>query len=258
MKCPNCKGAIPGNYKGQTCPSCGEPLPKRRHILIEWADRAYAFSEERGFFFWLLVFCLFLALVAALEHLFGGGQLLRLLDQHKFISILMLVYTAALLKIVRFINSVVRPGYPGPYWIDRLIIKKFRRGTSLMLILGFITSLIIVGPFNIFELLPAYVLIISLFLALFWSIQSFRIDDREFGDAKVLSYFEYLGVRKLRVWRQVSGVYFIGIILSAAIFYGLSQIHGLWWMIKQNPTLNELIDVFNGLFSWVPQIMPNK
>jgi len=243
---------------GQTCPSCGEALPRRRPVITEWTERAFAFSDDRGFLFWLLIFSLLIAFLAALEHLLGGGELARLLDQHKFISILMLLYTAGLLKIVRNVNSVFRPGYPGPYWTDRLIIKKFRRGTNRLLILGLIVSLFIVGPFNIFELMPAYILIVSLFLALFWSVESFRVDDKEFLDAKVLSYFNYLGVRKLRIWRQVSGVYLIGLIVSAAIFYGLYHVPGLWWMIKENPTLNEIIDIFNGLFSWVPRIMPDK
>ena len=96
------------------------------------------------------------------------------------------------------------------------------------------------------------------FTALFWSIDSFRIDDREFLDAKVNTYFVFLGVRRLRTWRKAAGAYLICLVVSAAVFYGLSHTSGLWWMIKNNPTLNELIDIANGLFEWVPLILPQK
>lgn len=258
MKCPNCKGDIQTGYKGRTCPSCGEPLPSTQSITLEWAGRVAGFTQERGFFFWLLVFVIFIILLAVLERLFGAGDLARLLDDYKFVSLVMFVYVAAHLKIIRNVNSVMRPGYPEPYWTDRLIIKKFRSGTNRALILGFIVSLIVVGPFNIFSIMPAYVLIMSLFTALFWSVQSYRIDDREFLDAKVMSYFNFLGVRKLRWFRQASGAYIIGLIVSGAIFYGLSHVPNLWWMIKMNPTLNEIIDTVNGLFSWIPRLWPSK
>ncbi len=258
MKCPNCKGDIAKDYKGRTCPSCGEPLPATQSIITEWAGRIASFTEDRGFFFWLLIFVIFIVFLSVLEHLFGPGDLARLLDQHKFVCLVTFIYTAAHLKIIRNINSVIRPGYPGPYWTDRLVIKKFRQGTNRAIILGFIISLIVVGPFNIFSLFPAYVLIISLFTALFWSIYSYRIDDREFFDAKVQSYFNFLGVKRLRRLRQAGGAYLIVIIVSAAIFYGLSHVPNLWWMIKMNPTLNEFIDIINGLFSWIPQLWPSK
>lgn len=258
MKCPSCKGDIPRGYRGRTCPACGKPLFSTISIAVEWTHRVGSFTEDRGFFFWLLFFALFISLLAALEHLFGPGDLVRLLDQHKFICLLMFIYSAAHLKIIRNINSVLRPGYPEPYWTDRLIIKKFRRGTNKLLIFGFIISLIIVGPFNIFALLPANILIISLFTALFWSIQSFRIDDREFLDAKVMSFFNFLGVKRLRKWRQASGAYLICLIISGATFYGLSRIPGLWLMIKNNPTLNELIEIVTGLFSWIPMLWPHQ
>ncbi len=258
MKCPNCKGDIAGDYKGQTCPSCGEPLPEKRPILVEWGERIAGFTEDRGFIFWLVSLFLFFFLLGALEHLFGFGQLFYLYDHYKFISVITLLYSAGHLQLVRNINSTVRPGYPGPYWTDRLIIKKFRKGTNLSILAGFITSLIIVGPLRILELLPAYVLIISLFTALFWSIESFRVDDREFMDGKVHSYFEFLGVKRLRDWRKSSGAYMIAIVVSGAVFYGLMQVHGLWWLIKQNPTLNGLINTVNGLFSWMPQLLPHR
>jgi hypothetical protein len=270
MKCPKCKGNVPGRYRGQTCPSCGEPLPRGIHLLIEWGRRVASFTEDRGFIFWLLTFSGLLALVALFENLFGQsppsysgelpykGQLTKLLDQHKFISVLMLIYSAAYMKVIRNLNSTVRPGYPGPYWTDRLIIKKFRQGTNVSLILGLITSFIVVGPLNVLELLPAYILIISLFPALFWSIESFRVDDKEFLDAKVQTYFYYLGIKKLRDWRKVGGAYMITVVVCSAIFYGLSHTHGLWWMIKQNPTLNEVIETVDGLFSWMPSIVQGK
>ena len=258
MKCPNCKGDIPTSHKGRTCPACGEPLPTKTPIAVEWAHRISGFTEDRGFFFWLLVFALFILLLAALENLLGPGDLVQLLDQHKFISLVMFIYTAAHLKIIRNIHSVNRPGYPGAYWTDRLIIKKFRLGTDRLLILGFILGLIIVGPFDLFALLPAYILIMSLFTALFWSIESFRIDDREFMDAKVMSYFNFLGIKRLRKWRQASGAYLIGLIVSGATFYGLSRIPNLWLMIRQNPTLNETIAIFTGLFSWIPMLWPKN
>lgn len=258
MKCPNCKGDIPVNYKGQSCPSCGVTLPKKRPIYLDLGERISSFTEDRGFLFWLIVLCIIIFFVAALENLVAKGTLARLLDQYKFISILMLLYAAAHLQLVRNVNSTFRPGYPGPYWTDRLIIKKFKRGTNLSLILGLIASAVVAGPLNLLSLLPAYVLIISLFTALFWSVESFRVDDREFQDAKVQSYFEYLGVRRLHRWRQVGGTYLIALVVGAATFYGLWHIPGLWWKIKANPTLNELIELFNGLFNWVPQILPKK
>jgi hypothetical protein len=266
MKCPNCKGNIPGRYKGQTCPSCGDPLPRRMHLLIEWSRRVSSFTEDRGFFFWLLAFSAVLTLVAVAENLFGSappaysgeasykGQLTKLLDQHKFICLLMMIYTAAHLKVIRNINSVTRPGYIGPYWTDRLIIKKFRKGTNISLMLGFITSLIIVGPLSLFELMPAYVLIISLFTSLYWSVESFRVDDKEFLDPKVQTYFYYLGVKKLRIWRKTGGAYMITVVVGAAVFYSLSHVHGLWWMVKQDPTLNEIYGMVDGLFSWIPSL----
>lgn len=270
MKCPHCKGNIPGSHRGKTCPSCGQALPPRLHLLIEWGGRVASFTADRGFFFWLIVFGGLLAFVALLENLFGHvppgysgelpykGQLTELLDQHKFISLLMLVYTAAHLKVIRNINSTERPGYPGPYWTDRLIIKKFKKGTNVSLILGFITSAIIVGPLHILDTMPAYVLIMSLFTAVFWSVESFRVDDKEFLDAKVQTYFYYLGVKKLIDWRKSGGAYMIAVVVGAAIFYGLSHIHGLWWMIKANPTLNEIIETFSNLFSWVPSLAHGK
>lgn len=258
MKCPHCKGNIAENYEGQTCPACGEPLPRTVPLSQEWGRRAWAFTEDRGFFFWLLVFFLFILFLSALEQLFGPGNLARLLDQHKFIALLMFIYASAHLKIIRNINSVVRPGYPGPYWTDRLLIKKFRRGTNKMVLLGFIVSVIVVGPLNFFALIPAYILIISLFTALFWSIDSFRIDDREFADMKVRTYFDFLGVKRLRTWRKTSGAYLICIVVSAALFYGLSHIPGLWVMIKNNPTLNSIIETVNGLFIWIPMLYPQQ
>ncbi|TKJ38580.1 hypothetical protein CEE37_12515 [candidate division LCP-89 bacterium B3_LCP] len=256
MKCPNCKGAIPTDHKGRTCPSCGDPLPISTSILSDWGRRARTYTEERGFFFWLLVFALIVSLLAVIEHLLGPGTLARLLDHHKFVSLVMFIYAAAHLKVIRCINTKTRPGYPGEYWVDRLIIRKFRKGTNTALLVGFIVSVVVVGPFNVLSLMPAYILIMSLFTASFWSIDSFRIDDREFQDAKIRTYFEYLGVRRLRTLRKASGAYIICIVVSAATFYGLSQIENLWWMIKLNPTLNDIIDIINGLFDWVPMLFP--
>ncbi|MFH1862650.1 MAG: hypothetical protein ABH878_07535 [bacterium] len=258
MRCPHCKGEIPDKFRGKLCPSCGEHIPRLQAIVIEWTKRATSFTEERGFFFWFLIIVAFIFLLTPLEFLFGSGHLARLLDQHKFISLVMLVFLAAFSKILRNINTIQRPGYPGPYWTDRLIIRKFRSGTNLVVVLGFILSLVIVGPFRFFELLPAYVLIVSLALALFWSIESFRIDDREFQDAKVLSYFYFLGVKKLSYFRKVSGAFLIGFVVSAAIFFGLLQIDGLWLIIKNNPTLNEIIVTVGSLFEWVPQVFHTK
>lgn len=258
MKCPACKGDVPTGYKGRTCPSCGDPLPTSQSIYKEWALRAAGFSEDRGFFFWLFAFASVIFVAAALEHLFGPGALAILLDKHKFVCLIMFVYASAHLKIIRNINTVSRPGYPGRYWIDRIIIKKFKQGTNLSLAIGFIVSVVVVGPLNLFALLPAYILIMSLFTALFWSIDSFRIDDREFFDAKVKSYFEFLGVKYLRTWRKASGAYLICIIVASATFYGLSQIPNLWWMIKMNPTLNNVIETINGLFSWIPMLFPGE
>jgi hypothetical protein len=258
MKCPACKGDVPTGYKGRTCPSCSEALPTTQATYIEWAIRAAGFTEDRGFFFWLFFFAFLMGLFAVLEHLFGPGELAILLDQHKFVSLIMFIYVAAHLKIIRNINTVSRPGYPGRYWIDRLIIRKFKKGTNLSLLAGFLISSIVVGPLNLFSLLPAYVLIMSIFTALFWSVDSFRIDDREFHDAKVKSYFNFLGVKYIRTWRKVSGAYLIGIIVSAATFYGLMQIPDLWWLIKMNPTLNSIIELVNGLFSWIPMLYPSQ
>jgi|GEM_PF-3028415 hypothetical protein len=258
MKCLNCKGDVPPGYKGQTCPSCGEALPRKRPVWRDLGERISSFTEDRGYLFWLIVFSLLLFFVAVFENLLADGVLAHLLDGYKFISLLMFLYAAAHLQILRNINTVFRPGYPGPYWIDRLIIKNFKRGTNYALIAGFIISLIIVGPLNFLELLPAYIFLPTLFSTLFWSIQAFRVDDREFTDAKVQSYFEFLGIRRLREWRQVSGVYLIGIVVSGGVFYGLSHIPGLWWKIKADPTLNEIIALASGLFNWVPQILPNK
>ncbi len=284
MKCPNCKGHIAGDYKGKTCSSCGEPLPIRRHILLEWSERVVGFTSDRGFFFWLIVLALLLFFVAALEHLFFAGEFATFLDEHKFLTAWMLFYAAAHLKIIRHINETVRPGYPGPYWTDRLIIKKFKKGTNLSLMFGFILSLLIILPCNLlgllpgksdlyylpfedldilpsrfdvnfFNLLPFYALVISLCTALYWSIAAFRVDDREFTDAKVQTYFSYLGIRKLRDWRKTSGAYMIVLVICIATFYGLLHIPNLWKLISENPTLKEIIDIFNGLFNWVPQIM---
>ncbi len=256
MKCPSCKGDIQWGYRGKTCPSCGDPLPERQPLFYEWAGRIVSFTEDRGFFFWLIIFTLFILFLAVLENLFGPGDLAHLLDHHKCVSLLMLIYTAAHLKVIRNIQSVVRPGYPGAYWVDRLIIKEMRRGTNAMLLLGLIVSLVVVGPFNIFSIMPAYVLIISLFTALYWSIKPFRIDDREFMDAKVRSYFAFLGVKRLRPWRQVGGAYLITLVVSAAIFYAFMNMPNLYWNLKMNPTLNEIVNIFKGLFEWVPMLWP--
>jgi len=256
MKCPSCKGDIQWGYKGQTCPSCGEPLPKRKAFLIEFFHRSIEFTEDRGFFFWFITFGIFLMLLAAFEHLVGKGELKIFLDHHKFLSLVMMIYVAAHLKLIRNINTKSRPGYPGDYWIDRFLIKRMRFGTTYMLIIGTVTSLIIVGPFNIFSLMPAYAVIISLFTALFWSIESFRMDDREFQDAKVRTYFNYLGVKQLRRWRQASGAYLIALVVSGAAFYGLMHVPNLYWNIRMNPTVMELTDIFTGLFDWVPMLWP--
>ncbi|MBU0520467.1 hypothetical protein KJ564_16175 [bacterium] len=256
MKCPSCKGDIQWSYKGQTCPSCGDPLPKRKAFIVEFFQRSVEFSEDRGFFFWLLVFVLFLIVTAALEHLLGAGKLKIYLDRNKFISLLTMIYVAAHLKLIRNIHTISRPGYPGAYWVDRLIIKKMRRGTNVMLALGVLTSLIVLGPFNIFSMMPAYFVIISLFTALFWSIESFRMDDREFQDAKVRSYFVYLGVIRLRRWRQASGAYLITLVVSGGVFFGLSNVPNLYWNIRMNPFVMETVDIFTGLFDWMPLLWP--
>ncbi|RJP73659.1 MAG: zinc ribbon domain-containing protein [Candidatus Zixiibacteriota bacterium] len=258
MKCPNCKGDIAGDYKGKTCPSCGEPLDLKRSLLYEWSQRVAGFTHDRGFLFWLLTFVVLLLFLAVLENLLGKGILGQTLDQHKFVATLMILYIAAHLQLVRNINTEIRPGYPGPYWVDRLIIRKFRRGTNRSLAAGFLTAVVVVGPLNFLELMPAYALIMSLFTAAFWSIQAFRVDDREFLDAKVQTYFHYLGVKRLREWRKASGAYLIAIVVAAGVFYGLMHVPGLWWMIKSNPTLNEILELFHGLFSWVPQLWPQK
>ena len=95
MKCPNCKGDIAKDHKGRTCPSCGEPLPATQSIIVEWAGRIASFTEDRGFFFWLLIFVIITVFLSILEHLFGPGDLARLLDQHKFVSLVTFIYVAA-------------------------------------------------------------------------------------------------------------------------------------------------------------------
>jgi hypothetical protein len=226
--------------------------------MREWGQRIAGFTEDRGFFFWLLTFFILLLITAIIENLFGSGSLKLLLDQHKFISLLMLIYVAAHLKIIRNIYSVLRPGYPEPYWTDRLIIKQMRTGTSAALIVGFVVSLIVVRPWNILSLMPAYVLIMSLFTALYWSIKSFRMDDREFLDPKVQTYFVFLGVRRLRLYRKMSGAYIIGLIVSGGIFYGFMHIPNLYWNLKMNPTIMNIVDLINGLFSWIPMLWPSQ
>jgi hypothetical protein len=227
-------------------------------MLREWGQRIVSFTEDRGFFFWLISYFIFILFLSVIENLFGPGSLKLLLDRYKFISLLMFIYVAAHLKIIRNIYSVLRPGYPEPYWTDRLIIRQMRIGTSMALAAGFIVSLVIVRPWNIFALIPAYALIISLFTALYWSIKSFRMDDREFQDPKVQTYFVFLGVRRLRLYRQVSGAYIIGLIVSAGIFYGFMHIPNLYWNLRMNPTLNTIYDAIVGLFSWIPVLWPSQ
>ena len=215
-----------------------------------------SFTEDRGFFFWLIIFAVVILALAVLEHLFGKGSLGKLLDRHKFVSLLMFIYVPAHLKIIRNINSETRPGYPGRYWTDRLIIKRMRNGTNYALLLGVLVSLIVVGPLNIFSITPAYFLIISLFTALFWSIESFRIDDREFLDTKVHSYFIFLGVNNLRKFRKTGATYVIGLIVSASTFYGLMHVPNLYWNLRMNPTIMTLVELVTGLFSWIPMLWP--
>ncbi len=258
MKCPNCKGDIQWGHRERTCPSCGEPLPTSQFILFEWGYRIVSFTEDRGFFFWLIVFAIVTFVAATVEHLIGKGSLGQLLDKHKFVSLIMFIYVPAHLKIIRNINSIVRPGYPGPYWHDRLVIKKMRRGTNYALGVGFLISLIVVGPFNQFSLLPAYFLVISLFTALFWSIESFRIDDREYLDAKVQSYFIFLGVKSLRRFRKTGGAFIISLVLSGGTFYGLLHVPNLYWNLRMHPKVMDFIDIMQGLFSWIPMLWPSQ
>ena len=251
MRCLHCKTnvtKIPISWK---CPSCGEKLPEPSKWFY-LSEHLIEYLPEKGVIFWTVWFAIIMILAGVAELVLGRGYLLSYLGGSLLMSLGFLFFGGMLIDMVMKINLPIRMPYGSDYILrERAVIRNVRKATNLALIIGIIYSLYWLKPRILFLYFPAYLVTISWFLALAWSIVGLFLDPRMTEDVRFRFYMDRLGVTSLRQYRKL-GTMFVAVLVLVAIGYHiLVSLPGLWKEISNTTSLGVVIRFLKEYFAWL-------
>ncbi len=251
MKCPHCNTnvvKIPVNWK---CPQCGEDLPTPGfwHRFFEGLGD---YLLDRTFIFWTVIFGFFLLVLGIIEAVLGNSFLLNYITGNVLFAILMMVFAGMLIE--NYMNIVLPLrliGGSGFMIKERLVIRHIRKGTHIAAIVGLLICLFWLGPRMFLTYFPSYLIVISVFLALAWSIAGLFLDIRMAEDVRFRAFMDRLGITSLKTLRKTC-TFVIGALFIAIVgFWILLLIPGLWNTVSQWPIVAGPLFFFRNYMGWL-------
>ncbi len=251
MRCPHCKTfvtKIPISWK---CPRCGDKLPEpgkwfyfREHII--------EYLPEKGVIFWSIWFALVLISIGIAEMLITHGFLLSYLVSSMLMSLVFIFFGGMLVDMVMKINLPLRMPYGTDFILkERVVIRNIRKATNIALIIGLGYAVYWLKPRTFFLYFPAYLVIISWFIAFSWAIIGLFLDARMAEDVRFRFYMDRLGITSLKQYRKL-GTMSIGFLILAAIGYHvLVSMPGLWKAISDLAVVGFVIGFLKEYLSWL-------
>ena len=251
MRCSHCRTnvtKIPISWK---CPSCGEKLPEPGKMFYFY-EHLVEYLPEKGVIFWTVWFAVLMVAAGVAELILGRGYLLSYLGGSMLISIAFLFFGGMLIEMVLKINLPMRIPYGTDYILrERAVIRNIRKATNLALIIGLSYTIYWLKPRTFFIYFPAYLVTLSWFLALAWSIIGLFLDARMVEDVRFRFYMDRLGITSLKQYRKL-GTLFIGVLVLVAICYHyLITIPGIWKAINDTTVAGAIIHFLKEYFAWL-------
>jgi len=241
---------IPANWK---CPHCSEMLPEPGK-WFRFKEGLTEYLQDKGVIFWTISFTVFLFIVGVGDMLFGYSRLLTYIAQNLLFSIGALFFGGMIISMYMKIVIPLRLPYGGGSFIlrERVVIRNIRKGTNIAAVLGLSACLFWAGPWMFINYFPSYLIILSWFFALAWSISGLFINPKWLEDVRFRFFLdERLGVTSLKRYRKLSTIFIAVLVITVIGYYVLLQIPGLWNKIENGTILGSMIVQFKNYFSWL-------
>ncbi len=252
MKCTHCGTNvvnIPINWK---CPHCGEQLPELG-FWARFSDGLSEYLQEKGAIFWGIIFAIILIFIGIPEMVFGNGYLLKYIMGNFLFAAIMIFYGGMIITMYMKIVLPLHLPFGGGNFIirERATIRNYRKGTHIAAIAGILTSIFWLGPWMFLAYFPSYILVISVFLGMAWSIGGLFFDPKQIEDVRFRGYLELLGVTSLKVLRKTCVLIVSALFLAIVGYWILSQIPGLWQKIGNWGIVGVFVHFFTTYMGWL-------
>ena len=211
------------------------------------------YLQEKGFIFWGTILFAVIVLFAIGEGLLGQAFLVKYLLNNFLFSIMMALFGGMLIELYMRVILPLHLLFGGGEFIlrERAVIRNMRRGAHIAVISGLLTSIFWLGPEAFFKNFPAYLITISVFLALAMSISGLFLDMKMVEDVRFRHYMDRLGVTDLKRLRKICTVTIGGLFIAVIGFFVLNQIPGLWHTVSNWSIVGGALMLFKAYLSWL-------
>jgi len=251
MRCPVCKAYVPYDSKLKKCPACDAAIEKKP-FLEDFFNMVAEFSAEKNFIFWGFAALVAGMLIGAVEFALGHGRLLDYYEGNLFHSIIIFLYWGIVLELVVKANAHIRLAAKTVIIKERRVLRVFRIGTNLAFLAGIITALIWIGPSDVFSNLPAFTLITTSVICLFWAGEGIFFREEHFQDTRVRNFFLPLGVRHPHPYRVASAWFIALLVFALAIYSLLMMFPTIFWGVYNTWFVQSTIKFIKSFLAYLP------
>lgn len=253
MRCPECKGSISviNFVKEKHCPACGAKL-KRRPTKEQIKETLISFAEDKGYFFWAIVYLMVISVLAFFQQIFGSGSLFEYISEHRFRFLFLAWFAGNILDYIVKANVEVTSVRNKYIFKPPIYLRRFRGWTNFAVILGIAlcTYAYLRWP-SYLSPLTIYTFGISFVVSLFWALLGLAAVESDMDDKRIRYYFEELRVSRVKYLHRASAIYIGVFFLASILFYRLVKISGLWWYIYNSRFVYNIVTFFRNYFAWV-------
>lgn len=251
MKCPHCQSFIAKIPVSWKCPYCSEKLPEPGKLYL-FKEHLIEYLDDKGILFWSIWFAIGLIAIAIPEMAWGRAHLFSYIGNSLIMTIVFIFYGGMLIDMCVRINLPIRMPYGTDFILkERVVIRNVRKITNLFTIVGIGFSFYWLGPVVLFNYFPSYLVVMSGFIAFGWAIAGLFIDRRMVEDVRFRFYMDRLGISSLKRLRRYSSLTIGILVLSAAGFYILMGISGIWLKFSNLPMVGVIIYFTKEYFAWL-------
>lgn len=251
MRCPVCKAFVPFDSKLKKCAACGAPIEKKP-FFEDFLNMIAEFSAEKNFIFWGFSAVIAGMIIGAVDFGLGGGDLLDYYEDNIFNSLVIFIYWGIIIELIVKINAQIRITAKTVILKERRILRVFRIGTNLSWLTGIAVSIIWIGPDKIMANLPAFTLITTSTVCLFWAFEGMFFQEEHFLDARVRNFFIPLGIRHPHPYRVVSAWFIALLIFAVATHSVLVMFPSIFWGIYNSWFIQSTIQFINAFLAYLP------
>jgi hypothetical protein len=242
--CPHCLKVIPFKHRfKRKCPHCFRPLRRRsdvgdRTLFAQWL-------EDRGKWWWLLVWLVVFTIGAMIGQLAGHSSLLQFMSNHPVWFGITLYYLSGFSSIISRIYFPLMLDAPRILRRERPQVKSYKVLTTVGIIAGLILAVVVMGTNLFFLALPGSVFLFTIPIALMWAYLALVLTDSDYEDERVWSYMTELGASERLDHRHHGYMVLIMLPLSTLLFYWMMKNQWLYYWFRDSVLIAMFKELWN-------------